>query len=109
MDRRRESRVESVMPVRIWGLDTYGQPFTQQVSARNVSSTGARLEGVCSRLKPGTAVQIEFNGRKAAFLVVWVGLHGARYQNRIGIQNLAGEEEIWDVNLKQCVAAAAQG
>ena len=109
MDRRRESRVESVMPVRIWGLDVYGQPFTQQASARNVSPAGARLEGVCNRLKPGSAVQIEFDGRQAAFMVVWVGLKGARYENRVGIQNLAGEEEIWDVNLRSCVTVAAQG
>ena len=109
MDRRRQSRVDSAMPVRVWGLDAYDQPFTQQASARNVSPTGARLEGMQCQLRTGTAVQLEFNGRKATFMVVWVGLRGARYESRVGIQNMAGEQEIWDVNLRRCVALAGNG
>jgi len=53
MDRRRESRVDTPLPVRIWGVDSYSRPFMQMVTVGNIGS------------------------QKAQFRVVWAGMAGA--------------------------------
>ena len=55
MDRRKERRLNLELPVRIWGVDRMSRPFAEIVRARNVSTRGAVLIGVRSKIQTGEA------------------------------------------------------
>src|SRR5260370_34797739 len=73
MDRRRQQRVFVDLPVRIWGLDVHSRPFTQSASVRTISGRGATLQAVDAQLKPGDTVDVQYEGTKAKFRIVWSG------------------------------------
>ncbi len=109
MDRRHSPRVNVVLPVRIWGVDAYSLPFTQQATVRNISSDGAVLHGIRRQLRPGEVLEMQYERGKAQFRVVWVGDFGSAEQDEIGLQALPAEPVLWDVNLSQCCELVAQG
>lgn len=102
MDRRRETRVDTALPVRIWGVDSYSRPFMQLASVRNISSLGAVLQNVRSQIKPGEIVDVQYDGQKAQFRVIWAGQPGTMEAGEVGLQRLPEEPYIWDVDLARC-------
>ena len=94
MDPRRTLREETIVPVRIWGMDANGQPFIEVAFTRNVSPDGAWLEGVPRRLKPGDILGITFQQKKSRLRVVWVGQAGSPDAGRVGLQALAGGNKL---------------
>jgi len=102
MDRRRESRVDAALPVRIWGVDGYSRPFMQLGSVRNISSLGAVLQNVRSQVKPGEILDVQYAGQKAQFRVVWAGRPGTMEAGEIGLERLPEEPYIWDVDPARC-------
>lgn len=72
IDRRREPRSEANLPVTIWGVDTRGDRFVQQASAREISLSGALLSGLEAELRSGDVIGILYSGRKARYRVIWV-------------------------------------
>jgi len=109
MDRRRETRVDVLLPVRIWGVDNYCCPFMQLARVRNVSSAGAVIQGLRCQIKPGEIVDVQYEGSKAQFQVVWAGKLGTRNEGEIGIESLPEEPCIWDVNLHRCGQLVGNG
>ena len=109
MDRRRQQRVVVDLPVRIWGLDAYFRPFAQPASLRNISGRGATLQGVDAQLKCGDLVDVQYEGSQAQFRVVWLGRRGTEMQGEVGIENLSGDSQLWNVDPLRCAAAAGQG
>ena len=108
MDRRRETRVDVSLPVRIWGVDGYACPFMQLARVRNISSGGAVIEGMRSQVRPGEVIDVQFEGNKAQFQVVWAAKSGTWNEGEIGIEKLPDEPCIWDVSLDRCGQAVAQ-
>ena len=108
MDRRREQRIFVELPVKIWGMDANSRPFTQPASLRNISGRGATLQGVNVQLKPGSTVDLQYQGTKAQFRVVWLGKPGTEMQGEVGVENLSTEVPLWDVDPLRC-AAVGQG
>lgn len=109
MDRRRESRVDTALPVRIWGVDSHFRPFMQLASVRNISSLGAVLQNVRSHIKPGAILDVQYDGQKAQFRVVWTGKAGTMEAGEVGLQRLADEPSIWDIDPVRCAQCAAEG
>ena len=109
MDRRRESRVETQLSVRMWGLDQNSRPFIQLVRVRNISSEGAVMQGVRSQIKPGEVVDVQYDGNKAQFRVVWAGKTGTEREGEIGVEKLPSEPHIWDVSLDRCAQFVGEG
>jgi hypothetical protein len=109
MDRRREIRVDVSLPVRIWGVDDYSCPFMQLARVRNISGEGAVIQGMRAQIKPGEVVDVQYEGTKAQFQVIWAGKTGTRNEGEIGIEKLPAEPYIWDVNLDRCAPLVAQG
>ena len=93
MDRRRKPRAVTALPVRVWGLDSNSYPFMQLAMVRNVSEKGVLLNGLTCQLRPGAVVDLQYNGRKAEFLVVWVAPGSS---GEVGLQKLQSEPVIWD-------------
>jgi|SRR5579863_4189357 hypothetical protein len=108
MDRRREQRIFVELPVKIWGMDANSRPFTQPASLRTISGRGATLQGVSAQLKPGCIVDLQYEGTKAQFRVVWLGKHGTEMQGEVGVENISSESLPWDVDLVRC-ATVGQG
>ncbi len=109
MDRRRESRVDTAFPVRIWGVDRYCRPFMQLAIVRNISSLGAVLQNVRSRIKPGEILDVQYDGQKAQFRVVWTGKAGTMEAGEVGLQRLPDEPYIWDIDPLRCAQSPAEG
>jgi len=109
MDRRRERRVFVELPVKIWGMDANARPFTQPASLRTISGRGATLQGVSAHLKPGTVVDLQYEGVKAQFRVVWLGRPGTEMQGEVGVENLSADVQLWDVDPLRCAASVGQG
>ena len=109
MDRRSQQRISVELPVQIWGMDANARPFTQPASLRTISGRGATLQGVNAQLKPGDIVDLQYQGAKAQFRIVWLGKAGTEMHGKVGVENLTGDVQLWDVNPLQCAAAAGQG
>ncbi len=104
---RPEPRVDTDLPVRVWGMDSNGKPFIQHVRARNISSQGALISGVECELKPGDIIGVQVEQKKARCRVVWVVDAGGIQKNQIGVQLLDGQECPWKEALSRPGAAAA--
>lgn len=94
MDRRKERRLTLEFPVRIWGVDRMARPFAEMVRATNVSSDGAVLIGVRSKLQTGELLDVQHGTVRAQFRIVWMSLSG-----EAGIQALAFEPPIFDMGM----------
>jgi hypothetical protein len=108
MDRRRQQRVSVELSVQIWGMDANARPFTQPASLRTISGRGATLHGVNAPLKPGDVLDLQYQGAKAQFRVVWLGKPGTAMQGEVGVENLTKDVQLWDVDPLKCAAAAGR-
>src|SRR5947209_1437785 len=99
MGKRITDRLKLVLPVRIWGMDTTGKPFHQMAHTLNVNKSGARLGGVRVIVGTDEIVGVQYKHKKARFKVVWLGKPGTKSQEQLGVTRMAGEPEIWPVEL----------
>lgn len=104
---RPEPRVDTDLAVRVFGMDSAGKPFFQNVRARNISSTGALLSGIEYELKPGDVIGVQYEQRKARCRVIWVVDAGGIQKNQIGLQMLDGQECPWKDFLAEHLATPA--
>jgi len=103
MDRRQSPRVEVQLPVQVWGIDAYGQPFTNAALVTNMSAGGLVLQGVVRRLKVGEVLDVRMGKDKSQFRVVWIGTTGDLGMQRIATTNTFLSSSI----LVHCAQAAA--
>lgn len=109
MDRRRETRIDTALPVRIWGVDNFCRPFMQMASVRNISSLGAILQNVRAQVKPGEILDVQYDGVKAQFRVVWAGRLGTLEAGELGLERLSEEPYLWDVDPARCGHVVGNG
>jgi hypothetical protein len=95
MDRRPETRVATVILVRVWGMDAGGRPFFQNANATNVSSEGATFTGINHPLKAGDVIGVQYGEKKARCKVVWVIDSGVARQIEAGVEILPGQQSPW--------------
>ena len=96
MDRRRSPRISAHLPVRVWGMDARGLPFMQLASVRNISSSGALIQGMRRQVLPGEILEVQFDEEKAQFRV------DMPRGGEIGVESLTPEPSIWDMNVNLC-------
>jgi hypothetical protein len=94
-----EPRITVDLPVRVWGMNADGRPFSQHARAQNISSEGALLSGVESELKVGDVIGVQCDERKARCTVVWAVNTGLIKKNEVGIQLLNDQECPWKAYL----------
>jgi len=105
---RPEPRLQTDLPVRVWGMDADGKPFFQHVRARNISSQGVFISGIEHSLKPGEIVGIQHEQRKARFRVIWVVDAGEALKKQAGLRLLDGQECPWRETLEQQIPGGIQ-
>jgi hypothetical protein len=81
----------------------------QLASVRNISNLGAVLQNVRSQIKPGEILDVQYDGQKAQFRVVWTGKAGTMEAGEVGLQRLPDEPYIWDVDPLRCTQTLAEG
>jgi len=105
MTQRPEPRLDTDLPIRVWGMDSNGKPFIQHVRAKNISNQGALVSGVECELKPGDIIGVQVVQKKARCRIVWVVDAGGIYKNQVGLQLLEGQECPWKEALSGPAAA----
>lgn len=107
MDRRQSPRIATSLPVCVWGIDAYSLPFMQLAMVTNISLTGAVVKGIQRQIRPGEVLAVQFAGEKADFRVVWVGRVGTPQHGEIGLERVAAQPCIWNLDLRACSQSAA--
>jgi len=90
-------------------MDAEGLPFMQLAGVRNISSSGALIQGMRRQVLPGEILEVQLGQEKAQFRVAWVGIRGTRKEGEIGIESLPSEPFIWDVNVNLCLCSQFAG
>jgi hypothetical protein len=97
MSTRKSPRVSKKMPVRIFGMDSAGKPFSSAAETLDVSPSGARLVGVYQFNVPGETIGLEIKGKKGRFVVVWVGKKGTKVEGQVGIRSVQPVSTVWEM------------
>jgi hypothetical protein len=95
MARRREERIIISLPVRLWGMDVNGKPFTQNASSVDITRMGARIQGVTCQIQHGDIIGVQHGNDKARFRVIWVARAGSRNEGQIGVHCVEAGKYIW--------------
>lgn len=93
--KRKEQRLRTILPVRVFGLDSAGKPFTDLAHTLDISSQGARLGGLKHQLAIGDIIGMQRGMDKARFRVCWVGAPETQFQNQAGLHCMQPEKCIW--------------
>jgi hypothetical protein len=94
-----EPRVNVDLPIRVFGMDANGRPFSQNAHARNISDHGAKLSGLERQLKPGDVIGVQFGDKKARCKVIWVVDAGTAQKIDVGVKMLEGQPCPWQKEL----------
>jgi hypothetical protein len=100
MGNRRKLRLKMVLPVRIWGTDIDGKPFSQLAHTLDITSSGARVGGMRALLNSRDVVWLQCRHRKAQFRVVWTGRPGGSREHQVGIECIEQLRNIWGLELE---------
>ncbi len=107
MDRRRCPRVEVQLPVQVWGLDAYGQPFLDSALVTDMSAGGLVLRGVRRRIRIGEVLDVRMDRERVQFRVMWARHQGEYGGGEIGLQKVTAQGFLPDSLLAHCSLAAA--
>jgi PilZ domain len=88
------------LPVRVFGMDAEGRPFSQKAEARNISLHGARVAGLEKQLKPGDVVGVQSGDKKARCKVIWVVDAGPAKKIEAGVKMVEGQPCPWQSEME---------
>jgi len=106
IERRHEPRTPVDVALLIWGVDTRGERFLQEVRAHDVSLRGALLSGVETEVRPGDVIGILYAGKKARFRVVWVRYDGTGDKMQAAVHRIEADPCPWMELLVESTAAS---
>ena len=99
LGKRRDPRINIVLPVLLSGVDASGRPLDQRVITVNISRRGALLEGIHGELAQGAKVSLARGTSKEEFRVAWVEDDEASSGARIGVAAVDPNSSFWDAVL----------
>jgi hypothetical protein len=106
INRRREPRIVVELLLGVWGIDTDGKRFQQEVRARDISLSGALLSELEAELRPGDLIGVQYEGKQARFRVVWVRQSGDRRKIQAAIHRVDSDPCPWRELLAQPPASS---
>ena len=98
-NRRRQDRIQAVLPVKVRGTNSSGQSFEILAHTLDLTANGARLGSIRLQLKVLDTLTIFYRQRKMEFTVVWTKLLDGRSEYHVGLQAFSQEKEGWGMNL----------
>jgi hypothetical protein len=99
MKRRRESRANFMLQVRVLGMSADNRPFNESVQTLNISSRGVVLTGVQSQLKVGEVVGLRYGEKKARYRVAWVRRPDPSQAAEVGLETVEEGKSLWEFDL----------
>jgi hypothetical protein len=106
-ERRREPRTKIDLSVRVWGIDAQGVRFLREVTASEVSLSGALLSHLKLEIRIGDVVGVAYAGKSARYKVVWVRDCGPEKGIQAAVHRMATDECPWRERLSEAKAATA--
>ena len=100
IDRRSEPRTHANFAVTVWGVDTHGERFLQEVQVRDISFNGALLSGIEADLRSGDVIGLIYQSRKARYRIVWVRYDDGGDKIQAAIHRMEADPCPWDELLK---------
>src|SRR3954465_15422760 len=107
MPSRREQRIRTKLPVRVWGVDMNGMPFMQTAHAVDVTRLGARLVDIFCLPEIGE-ITIQHGSQKAKYKIAWTGTLGGAEAGQVGLRLIEPEKNIWGKSLSKRPAQTEQ-
>lgn len=107
MASRREERIKTKLPVRVWGVDMNGMPFMQTAHAVDVTRLGARLVDLFCLPEIGE-ITIQHGSQKARYKIAWTGTMGGAEAGQVGLRLMEPEKNIWGKHLTKEMAERHQ-
>jgi len=98
-NRRRQDRIQAVLPVRVRGTDASGASFEGLAHTLDFTLTGVRLGAIRRQLKVLDTLTIFYRQRRMEFTVVWTKLLDGRGEYQVGLQAFSQEKEPWGTSL----------
>jgi hypothetical protein len=98
-NRRRQDRMQAVLPVRVRGRDASGASFEALAHTLDLTPTGARLGSIRRQLKALDTLTILYHQRRMEFTVVWTKLLDGKSEYQVGLQAFSQEKEPWGLSL----------
>ena len=100
IDRRSEPRTHANFAVTVWGVDTRGERFLQEVQVRDISFNGALLSGIEADLRSGDVIGLLYQSRKARYRIVWLRYDDGGDKTQAAIHRMEADPCPWDELLK---------
>lgn len=97
--RRREQRVQIVLPVTVRGTDEEGHSFWVKTQTANVSRGGAMLEWLGFISGSGVLLDLEHAEKSTRFEVIWIGEKNSPLANRMGLRAIDRDSGLWQMAL----------
>jgi len=98
-NRRRQDRIQAVLPVRVRGRDASGEPFEALAHTLDLTANGVRLGAIRQELKELDTLTIVYHQRRMDFTVIWTRLlDGKAREHQVGLQAFSQEKESWVMN-----------
>ncbi len=98
-NRRRQNRIQAVLPVRVRGTDASGASFEGLAHTLDLTPTGVRLGAIRRQLKMLDTLTIFYRQRRMEFTVVWTKLLDGTDEYQVGLQAFSQEKEPWGTSL----------
>ena len=98
-NRRRQNRIQAVLPVRVRGTDASGASFEGLAHTLDLTPTGVRLGAIRHQLKALDTLTILYHQRRMEFTVVWTKLLNGTGEHQVGLQAFSQEKEVWEMSL----------
>jgi len=108
MNKRRNDRVKAVLPVKVWGNDNAGAPYTAMAHTLDITQTGARLGSVRRTFNIGDRLTLQYRQRKADFRVVWTKQLQGSSEFQVGLETMVNENDPWGLKPDAKVREAPQ-
>jgi hypothetical protein len=106
-NRRRQDRIQAVLPVRVRGTNSSGISFEGFAHTLDLTPTGVRLGSIRQELKALDTLTVLYHQRRMEFTVVWTKLLDAKGEYQVGLQAFSQEKEIWGMSLSAAQPAAS--
>jgi hypothetical protein len=108
-NRRRQDRIQAVLPVRVRGTDASGVSFEGMAHTLDLTAMGVRLGSIRHELKALDRLTVFYRQRRMEFTIVWTKLLDAKGEYQVGLQAFSQETEAWGMNFFNSSSHPAAG